>query len=255
MWRMRVSGGSSGRGRVEPAGVRWLTPGPWRYSCELTVDTNTVNRNLKLSDNNRKVTRVEEYQPYPDHPERFDSWYQLLCRDGLTGRCYWEVETRGDVYISVSYRGISRRGDSYDCWFGYNDQSWSLFCSDDRYSVCHNKRVTSISSSSVSNRVTSISSSSVSNRVASISSSSVSKRVASISSSSVSNRVASIFSSSSVSGRVAVYVDCPAGSLSFYTVSSDSLILLHTFNTTFTQPLYPGFGFWSPGSSVSLSPV
>uniref|UniRef100_A0A671WDD8 NACHT domain-containing protein n=1 Tax=Sparus aurata TaxID=8175 RepID=A0A671WDD8_SPAAU len=58
--------------RVEPAGVRWLTPGPWRYSCELTVDTNTVSRNIKLSDNNRKMTRVEEDQSYPDHPERFE---------------------------------------------------------------------------------------------------------------------------------------------------------------------------------------
>uniref|UniRef100_A0A8D0CVJ7 Uncharacterized protein n=1 Tax=Sander lucioperca TaxID=283035 RepID=A0A8D0CVJ7_SANLU len=188
--------------RVDPAGVRYLRPGLRRYSCELTLDTNTVNRNLKLSDNNRKVTLVEEYQQYPDHPERFDSYHQLLCRDGLTGRCYWEVETRGDVVISVSYRGISRRGDSDDCWFGYNDQSWSLICSDDDYSVCHNNKKTSISSCSVS-------------------------------------------------GRVAVYVDWPAGSLSFYTVSSDSLIHLHTFNTTFTQPLYPGFGVWS-GSSVSL---
>uniref|UniRef100_A0A8D0CSF8 Uncharacterized protein n=1 Tax=Sander lucioperca TaxID=283035 RepID=A0A8D0CSF8_SANLU len=174
-------------------------------SCELTLDTNTVNRNLKLSDNNRKVTLVKEDQSYPDHPERFD-YPQLLCRDGLTGRCYWEVERRGEVYISVSYRGIRRRGDSDDCVFGYNDQSWSLFCSDDGYSVLHNNRLTSISSSSVSN-------------------------------------------------RVAVYVDCPAGSLSFYSVSSDSLILLHTFNTTFTSPLYPGFGLWSPGSSVSLSPL
>ncbi|CAI5682229.1 unnamed protein product [Oreochromis niloticus] len=43
--------------------------------------------------------------------------------------------------------------------------------------------------------------------------------------------------------RAAVYVDCPAGTLSFYRVSSDSLIHLHTFNTTFTEPLYPGFGF------------
>ncbi|XP_078127551.1 stonustoxin subunit alpha-like [Sander vitreus] len=214
--------------RVEPAGVRWLTPGLRKYSCELTVDTNTVNRNLKLSDNNRKVTLVKEDQPYPDHPERFDSYHQLLCRDGLTGRCYWEVETRGRVDISVSYRGIRRRGDSVDCVFGGNDQSWSLNCYADGYSVWHNKRGTSISSSSVS------------------------KRVASISSSSVSNTVTSI-SSSSVSGRVAVYVDVPAGSLSFYSVSSDSLILLHTFNTTFTQPLYPGF--WSLGSSVSLSPV
>ncbi|XP_039649593.1 NACHT, LRR and PYD domains-containing protein 12-like isoform X2 [Perca fluviatilis] len=192
--------------RVEPAGVRWLTPGLKKYSCELTFDTNTVNRHLKLSENNRKVKHVEEYQSYPKNPERFDC-PQLLCRDGLTGRCYWEVERRGGVSIAVGYRGISRRGDSGDCVFGYNDQSWSLICSGGGYSVSHNNRETSISSS--------------------------------------------------VSDRVAVYVDCPAGSLSFYTVSSDSLSHLYTFNTTFTEPLYPGFGFGykSYGCSVSLCPV
>ncbi|XP_039649736.1 NLR family CARD domain-containing protein 3-like [Perca fluviatilis] len=192
--------------RVEPAGVRWLTPGLRKYSCELTVDTNTMHRELKLSDYNRMVTRVEEEeeQPYPDHPERFDSWHLLLCRDGLTGRCYWEVEVRGEVGVAVTYREIRRKGDFNDCVFGYNDQSWILECSDRGYTVRHNNRGTTISSSSVS-------------------------------------------------GRVAVYVDCPAGSLSFYRVSSDSLIHLHTFNTTFTQPLYPGFAFWSgPGDSVSL---
>ncbi|XP_032364177.1 uncharacterized protein LOC116678343 [Etheostoma spectabile] len=39
-------------------------------SCELTFDTNTVSRKLKLSDNNRKVTRVKKDQPYPGYPER-----------------------------------------------------------------------------------------------------------------------------------------------------------------------------------------
>ncbi|XP_032426075.1 NLR family CARD domain-containing protein 3-like [Xiphophorus hellerii] len=192
--------------RVEPAGVQFLTPGPWRlkrYSCQLTIDTNTVNRNLKLSEDNRKVTYVEELQSYPDHPDRFDYWYQLLCRTGLTGRCYWEIEWRGKVDISVSYRRIRRKGDSGDCWFGLNDQSWSLSCSNvDGYSFLHNNREKHLSSSSVSN-------------------------------------------------RVAVYVDCPAGILSFYRVSSNSLILLHTFNTTFTEPLIPGFTVWS-GSSVFL---
>uniref|UniRef100_A0AAZ1WXK1 B30.2/SPRY domain-containing protein n=1 Tax=Oreochromis aureus TaxID=47969 RepID=A0AAZ1WXK1_OREAU len=194
--------------RVEPAGVRWLRPGLRKYSCQLTIDTNTVNTKLQLSDNNRKVTRVEEVQSYPDHPDRFDV-HQLLCRNGLTGRCYWEVEWRGDVFISVSYRSIRRKGRSEHSVFGYNDQSWCLYCSDDgpRY-VWHNNIKTFISSSSSS--------------------------------------------SSSVSNRAAVYVDCPAGTLSFYRVSSDTLIHLHTFNTTFTQTLYPGFGFWSPGSSVSL---
>ncbi|XP_039884235.1 cytolytic toxin-beta-like, partial [Simochromis diagramma] len=166
--------------------------------------TNTVNTNLQLSDNNRKVTRVKEDQSYPDHPDRFDVYQQLLCRNGLTGRCYWEVQWRGNVCISLSYRRIRRKGRS-DCAFGRNDQSWSLYCSDRfGYSVRHNNRQTPISSSS------------------------------------------------SVSNRAAVYVDCPAGTLSFYRVSSDTLIHLHTFNITFTQTLCPGFRFLSPGSSVSL---
>ncbi|XP_077942444.1 stonustoxin subunit alpha-like [Gasterosteus aculeatus] len=195
--------------RVEPGAVRWLRPGLRKYSCELTIDTNTVNRKLKLSDNNRKVTYVKEDESYLDHPDRFDIYPQLLCRTGLTGRCYWEVEWRGYIDVSVSYRGIRRKGDSDDCWFGWNDQSWSLSCSDKGYYIRHNKTETRITTSS-----------------------------------------------SSSSGRVAVYVDCPAGSLSFYRVSSDSVIHLHTFNSTFTEPLYPGFWFGScpsPGSSVSLN--
>ncbi|XP_040893375.1 NACHT, LRR and PYD domains-containing protein 3-like [Toxotes jaculatrix] len=198
--------------RVEPGGIRWLRSGLRKYFCELTIDTNTVNRKIKLSDNNRKVTRVKEDQSYPDHPDRFDQCPQLLCSNGLTGRCYWEVEWRGMIDISVSYRGIRRKGNRENCLFG-EYQSWSLSCSDLGYSVWHNNRKTSVSSSSSS--------------------------------------------SSSVSHRVAVYVDCPAGSLSFYRVSSDSLIHLYTFNTTFTELLYPGFGFelWWFGSSVSLCRV
>uniref|UniRef100_A0A4W6F879 B30.2/SPRY domain-containing protein n=1 Tax=Lates calcarifer TaxID=8187 RepID=A0A4W6F879_LATCA len=191
--------------RVEPGGVRWLTPGLRKYSCQLTFDINTINTEIKLSDNNRKVTYVEEVQPYPDHPDRFDHWHQLLCRTGLTGRCYWEVEWRGRVYIAVSYGGIGRKGDKDVCRLGKSDQSWSLYCSDGGYSVWHNKKGTSVSPSS-----------------------------------------------SSSSSSVGVYVDCPAGSLSFYRVSSDSLIHFYTFNTTFTEPLYPGFGFSWPGSSASL---
>ncbi|KAM4559939.1 NLR family CARD domain-containing protein 3-like isoform 2-T4 [Odontesthes bonariensis] len=190
--------------RSEPAGQQWLTPGLRKYSCQLTIDTNTVNRNLKLSENNRKVTHVKEVQMYPDRPERFDFSPQLLCRNVLTGRCYWEVEWSGEVRISVSYRGIRRRGN--DNVFGRNDQSWSLDCADiGRYSAWHSKGGTAIPSST------------------------------------------------SVCHRVAVYVDRPAGILSFYRVSSDTLIHLHTFNTTFTEePLYPAFGFRSFGTSVSL---
>ncbi|XP_035856421.1 NACHT, LRR and PYD domains-containing protein 12-like [Sander lucioperca] len=194
--------------RLEHDGEQRLKPGLRKYACELTLDINTVNTQLQLFDNNRKVTAGTEEQPYSDHPQRFDYWPQLLCRDGLSGRCYWEVEWKGRVFVSVSCRGIKRKGNRAHCRFGGNDQSWSLLCSDvEGYSVWHNRRSTPITSSST------------------------------------------------VSNRVGVYVDCPAGTLSFYTVFSDSLIHLYTFNTTFTQP-YPGFGFglgllsYSP--SVSL---
>uniref|UniRef100_A0A669EDC4 B30.2/SPRY domain-containing protein n=1 Tax=Oreochromis niloticus TaxID=8128 RepID=A0A669EDC4_ORENI len=191
--------------RVEPAGVRWLRPGLRKYSCQLTIDTNTVHTKLQLSDNNRKMTHVEEVQSYPDHPDRFDRLTQLLCTNGLTGRCYWEVEWKGTVLISVTYRRVRRKGNSKACIFGWNDQSWCLYCTNDGPdSVRHN------------------------------------------------NKGISISSSSSVSNRVAVYVDCPAGTLSFYRVSSDTLIHLHTLKTTFTETLYPGFNLWFPGASVSL---
>ncbi|CAL8241670.1 unnamed protein product, partial [Gadus morhua 'NCC'] len=75
---------------VEHGGVLRLKPALKKYACELTLDPNTAHRRLSLSEDNRKVTRVEEDQSYPDHPERFDYWRQVLCKEGLTGRCYWE---------------------------------------------------------------------------------------------------------------------------------------------------------------------
>uniref|UniRef100_A0A3Q3N9V4 NLR family CARD domain-containing protein 3-like n=1 Tax=Mastacembelus armatus TaxID=205130 RepID=A0A3Q3N9V4_9TELE len=131
--------------RLEPGGVQWLRPGLKKYSCDLTIDTNTVNRKLQLSDNNRKVAHVDEVQSYPDHPERFDKWPQLLCSNGLTGRCYWEVEWEKNVFISVSYRGIKRKGASEDSEFGYNDQSWTLRCSNGGSYVLRNNKQRQIS--------------------------------------------------------------------------------------------------------------
>ncbi|KAM3842668.1 NLR family CARD domain-containing protein 3-like [Diretmus argenteus] len=172
---------------------------------------NTAHRRLSLSENYRKVTVVREDQQHPDHPERFIYMIQVLCRDGLTGRCYFEAEWEGGVGIGMTYRGISRRGEGNDSMIGGNHESWSLICyegggySNNRYDVYHNNIITDIPISSSSSK------------------------------------------------RVGVYLDWPAGTLSFYTVTSDSLIHLHTFTSTFTEPLYPGFRFWFVlGSSVSL---
>ncbi|CAL8238266.1 unnamed protein product [Lota lota] len=155
--------------------------------------------------------KVREDQSYPDHPERFDSRFQVLCREGLTGRCYWEVEREGRVFIGVTYRGITRRGGSFDSSLGWNNKSWSLYCDDDSYTAWYNGSRTFIRLPPAG------------------------------------------------SNRVGVYLDRPAGTLSFYRVSpdvggsSDTLTHIHTFQSTFTQEdLHPGFRLWRYGASVSL---
>ncbi|XP_072566886.1 tripartite motif-containing protein 16-like [Paramormyrops kingsleyae] len=116
-----------------------------QYSCQLTLDPNTANNNLHLSEGNRVVTWKEETQPYPDHQERFDSFYYVLCTEGLTGCCYWEVEWSGKgVGIAVTYKGISRKGGSDDSRLGYNDKSWRLYCSTSSYLFRHNNKKTAI---------------------------------------------------------------------------------------------------------------
>ncbi|XP_057201205.1 NACHT, LRR and PYD domains-containing protein 3-like isoform X2 [Triplophysa rosa] len=190
---------------VDHGGEFRITAGPRKYVCELTLDLNTANSHLKLTEENRKITCLDESQSYPDHPDRFEC-YQVLCGESLTGRCYWEAEWSGSAaYISVSYKSIRRTGWGDDTVFGYNVKSWSLGCSDDGFTVRHNNNETVI-------------------------------------------RV-----SSGVCKRVGVYVDWPAGTLSFYSVSdTHTLTHLHTFNTAFTEPLCAGFRFFDLNSSVSL---
>ncbi|XP_032440040.1 tripartite motif-containing protein 16-like isoform X2 [Xiphophorus hellerii] len=100
-----------------------------KYSQEITLDPNTAHRELLLSEGNRKVTRMKQLQPYPDHPERFSVHNQVLSRESLTGRCYWEVEwSQGGVEVAVSYKNISRTGRLDESKLGFNDKSWALRC-------------------------------------------------------------------------------------------------------------------------------
>ena len=91
------------------------------------------------------MTHCDEYQSYTSHPDRFDVWEQVLCREGTCGRCYWEVEWSGEeVPVTVSYKDISRKGHGHECGFGCNDQSWSLDCSKSAYSFKHNSEETEL---------------------------------------------------------------------------------------------------------------
>ncbi|XP_030292179.1 uncharacterized protein LOC115593003 [Sparus aurata] len=175
-----------------------------RYSCEITLDPNTANRRLLLSKGNRKAT-VKKPLSYSRHPDRFTGWVQVLSRESLTGRCYWEVEWgeggRG-VGVALAYKNISRAGYSDESSFGLNDNSCMLNCSTDSYEFYYNKVQIPVSGPE--------------------------------------------------SSRVGVYLDQRAGILSFYSVS-DTMTLLHSVQTTFTQPLYAGLQInWSYGDSAEF---
>ncbi|TRY55197.1 hypothetical protein DNTS_032674 [Danionella cerebrum] len=161
----------------------------------ITLDPNTVHQCLLLSEGNRAVEDTSKPPPYPDHPERFDCYPQVLGRESLGGRSYWEVELGGDgVFISVSYKSIGRKGRGVKCWFGRNSESWSLRWTPESLSFWFNNKETKLPGASRGS-------------------------------------------------RIGVYVDRGAGILSFYSVSH-TMSLIHSIRTSFTEPLYPGFGFW-----------
>ncbi|XP_074506368.1 tripartite motif-containing protein 16-like [Sebastes fasciatus] len=117
-----------------------------KYSREITLDPNTANTLLLLSEGNRKATFMMQHQSYPSHPDRFTRCYQVLSRESLTGRCYWEVERRGrEVYVAVAYKSIRRAGVPNECLFGLNDKSWALDCDQNSYRFLYNYVKTPVS--------------------------------------------------------------------------------------------------------------
>ncbi|XP_065132943.1 tripartite motif-containing protein 16-like [Paramisgurnus dabryanus] len=172
-----------------------------QYFSLFSLDPNTACSYICLSEENRAAIGTDTVQQYPDHPDRFNDLFQVLCKESLCGRCYWEITWSGCVYISVSYKSISRKGSVHECGFGCNDQSWRLVCSSSECSFLHNNMKTDLT----------------------------------------------VVSSSC---KIGVYVDHSAGILSFYSVS-DTMSLIHRVHTTFTKPLYPGFGL-NTSSTVKL---
>ncbi|KAM3615905.1 uncharacterized protein V6R79_009529 [Siganus canaliculatus] len=111
-----------------------------KFRFEPTMDPNTVYRHVQLSDGSRKATMKAENLNPPDHPERFQFWRQVLCREPLGGSpYYWEVEWTGQkVTIGVAYKDMERKGSDDRSRLGHNAQSWTLYWSGTGFSFWHN---------------------------------------------------------------------------------------------------------------------
>ena len=178
-------------------------------ACDLTLDPNTANGWLTLSESNKKASCVE-LRTYPDLPERFDKHTQVLCREVLTGRHYWEVEwskcVTNSVGVAVTYKSIGRKGDSSETAFGNNNISW-YFGENKNLEAWHNGKVWNGPVPSTGCK------------------------------------------------RVGVYLDWPAGTLSFYDISGGTLSHLYTFRDKFTEPVCAGFWAFYKTNYVALRPL
>ncbi|KAM9779936.1 tripartite motif-containing protein 16-like [Neosynchiropus ocellatus] len=107
------------------------------YALEMSLDPNTAHQRLLLSEGSRRVTLGRETRSPKSHPDRFIKHWQVLTRETLTGRCYWEVERAGgDAAVAVVHKSISRAGE--ESAFGRNGKSWSLFFGSEGCKFQHN---------------------------------------------------------------------------------------------------------------------
>ncbi|XP_032648620.1 tripartite motif-containing protein 16 isoform X2 [Chelonoidis abingdonii] len=100
-----------------------------KYSCPLTFDPVTAHRYLRLLEDNHKVTNTTPWEhSYPDHPERFEHWRQVLSDNSLyMGRYYFEAEISGaGIYIGMTYKSIDRKGSESNSCISGNNFSWSI---------------------------------------------------------------------------------------------------------------------------------
>ncbi|XP_062391980.1 E3 ubiquitin-protein ligase TRIM11-like [Sardina pilchardus] len=123
---------------VKGADDDWMTGDVAPYTCILTLDSQTAHRNLSLSGGDTKATFLSKKQSCPEHPERFDLWPQVMCKEGVSyGRYCWEVRWGGYAAIGVAYKSIGRKGRGDDCGLGFTKKSWCLLCEVKKYSAWH----------------------------------------------------------------------------------------------------------------------
>lgn len=89
-----------------------------QYAVDVTLDSETANSLLIVSNDGKKVRNGGSPQKLPDNPERFDSLLGVLGKEGYSsGAFYFEVQVEGMTAwdIGVAMETVDRKGPSEVC--------------------------------------------------------------------------------------------------------------------------------------------
>ncbi|XP_074487475.1 E3 ubiquitin-protein ligase TRIM21-like [Sebastes fasciatus] len=84
-----------------------------KYAVDVTLDPDTANPNLILSDDGKQVNHGDVRKNLPDNPERFPNYVLVLGKQSFSsGRFYFEVQVKGKTQCSlgVARESINRKG-------------------------------------------------------------------------------------------------------------------------------------------------
>ncbi|XP_056153469.1 tripartite motif-containing protein 16 [Lampris incognitus] len=111
-----------------------------KYATPVSFDAETAHKFLRLTEENKKVTNTTPWQhPYPDAPERFENWRQVLSVESFyLGRHYFEVDISGEgTHAGLTYKSINRKGNESNSCITGNDFSWCLQWNGRTFSAWH----------------------------------------------------------------------------------------------------------------------
>ncbi|XP_061731908.1 tripartite motif-containing protein 16 [Nerophis ophidion] len=111
-----------------------------KYGAQVSFDADTAHVFLRLTEDNRKVSNTTPWQhPYPELPERFDGWRQVLAAESFyLGRHYFEADISGEgTHVGLTYKSIERKGEESNGCIAANNFSWCLQWNGRSFSAWH----------------------------------------------------------------------------------------------------------------------
>ncbi|XP_054614029.1 neoverrucotoxin subunit alpha-like [Dunckerocampus dactyliophorus] len=184
------------------------------HAIDLTLDENTVDTHLTLSEGNKKATNSSGWS-FPINIEWINDQARVLCKEGMTGRHYWEVEWRGETHVVAAYSSAlmpeRKFGDRFYSWGFQVNHDFEILGSDVAVLIPGLFEIGIKSESTVLKHA--------------------------------------------LSGiqKIGVFLDWPGGTLSFYGVSGNKMKHYYTFNKAFDEPIYAGFAAYYHQSYALLS--